>query len=379
MLIQCTKALLDKIGIKENELESSKGHEQFPESFFAWHANYLKINKSNAIVLMNNETRFPVVIYRPMKKNFTNLKGIIQEAITEALRMEGVRDDVIEAYFSSAGKISFSKTASRSMIARMTNAIHDIDFMQEYLDRDTKIQRYISMISGRAIQSSEKNKGFYPVDKVLECLGAIYGHNQNAATEGILDVNLYQLKIAINLEGHDVWRRVLVPSTYSFRHLHNIIQTVFDWHNSHLHEFVVKREGNESIKIVMDDDPEMIEFLDVDESDSRQERFVALEDIFPKHGEVIYEYDFGDDWEHIITLEKVVKSSTFQATYIDGNGERPPEDIGGLMGFEEYLLIMQNEQHPQYKHLKSWSENQTERVFETWKINQRLEHVIKGY
>lgn len=110
-----------------------------------------------------------------------------------------------------------------------------------------------------------------------------------------------------------------------------------------------------------------------------QERFIALEDIFPKFGEVIYEYDFGDSWEHIITFEKVVKSKAFQATYLEGYGERPPEDVGGVSGFEEYLRIMANEKHPEYNDIKTWSENQIERKLSPEKINQRLKHVIKGY
>ncbi|PAE31237.1 hypothetical protein CHI06_29050, partial [Bacillus sp. 7884-1] len=117
------------------------------------------------------------------------------------------------------------------------------------------------------------------------------------------EIDLYQLKIKINLEGHEIWRRVLVPSTYSFRHLHNIIQTVFDWHNAHLHEFVVERAERRDLKIVMDDDPETMEYMDFDAFEIRQERFVALEEIFPTYGEVVYEYDFGDSWEHTITLE----------------------------------------------------------------------------
>ena len=60
-----------------------------------------------------------------------------------------------------------------------------------------------------------------------------------------------------------------------------------------------------------------------------QERFVSLEEIFPTYGEVVYEYDFGDSWEHTITLENVVKSNEFIATFDEGIGERPPEDVGG--------------------------------------------------
>lgn len=326
MLIQCTKSLLDQLGIKNSELYSPEGHEQFPNSFMAWHANFVTIDRKKAIVLMNNETRFPIVIYRPSKKDLSKINELIREAIITALRMEGVRKEVIEAYMEKAGEITFSKTANRSMVAKMNNAVREIEFTQEYLDERIRIQRYISMINGRFIQLSGNNPGFYPIEKMLKCLSLIYGQEDHEGEDEVLEIDLYQLKIKINLEGHEIWRRVLVPSTYSFRHLHNIIQTIFDWHEAHLHEFVVKRAERKDLKIVMDDDPETMEYLDFDAFEIRQEQFVGLEEIFPTYDEVVYEYDFGDSWEHTITLEKVVKSNEFRATFVEGIGDRPPED-----------------------------------------------------
>ncbi|GIN57391.1 plasmid pRiA4b ORF-3 family protein [Lederbergia ruris] len=379
MLIQCTKTLLDKIGIKGTELASPEGHEDFPKSFLAWHANLVSINRRKAIVLMNNETRYPVVIYRPSSKDFSKIKELIYEAISEAFRMEGVRKEVIEAYMAKAGEISFSKTANRSMVAKMNNAVRDIEFMNEYLDEKSRIQRYISIVAGRFIQLSGANDSFYPVEKTLESLVTIFGIDEHVGVDEVLDIDLYQLKIQINLEGHDIWRRVLVPSTYSFRHLHHIIQTVFDWQNYHLHEFTVKGSKNKSLKIVMDDDPETMEYFNFDDFEMLQERFVALEEILPEFGEVTYEYDFGDSWEHTIKFEKNVKSKTFQVTFLEGNGERPPEDVGGAWGFEEYIRIMENEKHPSYHEMKVWAENQKERNLNSEKINQRLKQVISGY
>ncbi|MEW9053606.1 MAG: plasmid pRiA4b ORF-3 family protein [Neobacillus sp.] len=380
MLIQCTKALLDKLGLKGNELTSPEGLEQFPNSFMAWHANFVSIGRRKAIILMNNETKYPVVIFRPITKDLSKIKDVMVEAITEALRMEGVRKDVIDAYMAKAGEISFSKTAGKSMVARMNNAVRDIEFMWEYLDETTKIQRYISIPTGRMIQSIGGGKGiFYPFEKMLECLGILYGYEEGSAVEAVLDINVYQVKIQINLEGHDIWRRVYVPSTYSFRHLHHIIQIVFDWQNYHLHEFTVGKAESKPIKILMDDDPETLEYADFDKFDIRQERFTALEEILPECTEVIYEYDFGDSWEHMITLEKVIKSKEFQASYIEGNGERPPEDVGGTWGYEEYLRTMANEEHPMHDEMKVWAENQRERKLSQEKINRRLKSVIKGH
>jgi hypothetical protein len=111
---------------------------------------------------------------------------------------------------------------------------------------------------------------------MLECLSLIYGQDDHVV-EDVLEIDLYQLKIKINLESHEIWRRVLVPSTYSFRHLHIIIQTVFDWYIAHLHEFVVERAEGKDLKIVMDDDPETMEKIDFDAFEICQERFVVLE------------------------------------------------------------------------------------------------------
>ncbi|MCF3943038.1 plasmid pRiA4b ORF-3 family protein [Oceanobacillus alkalisoli] len=379
MMIQCTKALLEKLGIKGDELVTPEGHEHFPNSFMAWHANFVSINRRKAIILMNNETRYPVVIYRPVKKDFSNARGLILEAITEVLRIEGVSQTIINAYIHKAGEISFSKTANRSMVAKLNNTVREIEFMSEYLNEDTKIQKYISLLAGRQIQKiNDSDEYGYPVEKMLNCLGAVYELDNDKCIP-VLDHERYQLKIQIDLGSHDVWRRVTVPSTFSFRHLHNIIQTVFDWQNYHLHEFTVDMEGNKPIKIIMDDHPETLEFLDHGEFDILQERFVSLEEIFSKHNKVIYEYDFGDSWYHHITLEKTERSHDFRATYLDGNGERPPEDVGGLFGYEEYLEVIVNENDPRNKEMMIWAESQKERKLNSEQINNRLTRVFHKY
>lgn len=214
---------------------------------------------------------------------------------------------------------------------------------------------------------------------MLKSLSIYAGISENGKPEDVLEVELYQLKIQINIEGFDIWRRVLVPSTYSFRHLHNVIQTVFDWQNYHLHMFEVQKEGIKPIRIAMDDDPDTLEGLCCDSGDILQDKFTALKDIFPTYKEVIYEYDFGDSWEHIITLEKIIKSNEYRAISLEGQGERPPEDVGGSDGYQQYMSIMADEAHPQYQDMKTWAKSQKERNLGLEKINDRLCHVIKRY
>lgn len=376
MLIQCTKALLDKVKISPSELKSPEGYEELPRALTAWQANLVNIDRRKAIVLMNNATRYPVVIYRPRPKDFARMKGLIREAIIVALRMEGICETVIDRYMAAAGEIEFSKTTNRSMIARLNRTVYEVDAMQDCLDESTLIQRYISISAGRLLQGSSSNDYFVPIKKMIECLESYLDEDGNGICQSVLDVELYQLRVQIEIEGFDIWRRVLVPSVLSFLHLHDVIQTVFDWHGYHLHMFKARRQGSKVKQIVMGEDLETLQWFDVDSCDILDERFTALKDIFPDHEEVTYTYDFGDSWNHTITLEKTVRSNAFEVTYLDGRGERPPEDVGGIGGYMEYIRVMADDTDPEYENMKAWAESQGERKQSPEEINSRLKHCI---
>lgn len=374
VLIQCTKALLDKVKISPSELKSPEGYEELPRALTAWQANLVNIDRRKAIVLMNNATRYPVVIYRPRPKDFARMKGLIREAIIVALRMEGICETVIDRYMAAAGEIEFSKTTNRSMIARLNRTVYEVDAMQDCLDESTLIQRYISISAGRLLQGSSSNDYFVPIKKMIECLESYLDEDGNGICQSVLDVELYQLRVQIEIEGFDIWRRVLVPSVLSFLHLHDVIQTVFDWHGYHLHMFKARRQGSKVKQIVMSEDLETLQWFDVDSCDILDERFTALKDIFSDHEEVTYTYDFGDSWNHTITLEKTVRSNAFEVTYLDGRGERPPEDVGGIGGYMEYIRVMADDTDPEYENMKAWAESQGERKQSPEEINSRLKH-----
>jgi hypothetical protein len=378
MLIQCTKKLLDKLGLHKDNLEPPYGSEDFPESLMAWHANLITLNRRKAIVLMNNETRFPVVIYRPKPKDFKRIDALIIEAIRTALHIEGVRKEVIDHYLAAAGEVKFSRTASKGLVAQMNNSANEIACMCDYLDENSLIQKYISLVAGRLLQKSKFGDYCYPADSMLECLGIFSNRHEMADLDDVRGFDQYQLKIEIEMEGYEIWRRILVPSTYSFRHLHKIIQTVFDWQNYHLHLFEANKVGAKEKQIVTDDDPETLEGFDPDIYDVLQERFVSLEDILPDHEDVSYLYDYGDSWQHKITLEKVIEGKDFGAYFIEGDGERPPEDVGGTWGYQEYKRTMDNKDDPEYESMKIWSESQKERIFSAKEINARLDNVLSA-
>lgn len=369
MIIQCTKKALDALNIDNSRLVSPEGFDHYPASLFGWHANIVTIYRRKVLVLMNNETRFPVVINRLLKKDLANLDSLIYESIRGALRIEGVSETIIDKYFDSSKNIIFSKTANRSMIGKLNQTINEVEFRSEFIDKNATIQRYITPIVSRMIVLDTQNSGYFPNERMLECLATM---SDVKDVSQIMNVECYQLNIQLSLDSHEIWRRVQVPAHYSFRYLHNLIQIVFDWQNRHLHSFSVMRKGDKNLKIVMDDDPETMEFANASKDTVVQERFISLSEIFPHHSEVIYEYDFGDCWKHTITLEKTCTSTAPYAKLIESKGERPPEDVGGLYGFNEYLTIVNDKASPEYESMRAWAESQKERTFSLDYTNEQL-------
>lgn len=155
---------------------------------------------------------------------------------------------------------------------------------------------------------------------------------------------LLQFKITLTGIRPPIWRRVLVPEGLSLSGLHDVIQEVMGWTDSHLHDFHW-REERFSIP-----DPEFDEERVVDE------RTVTLKELgLSIKDRLEYMYDFGDGWEHVLTLEKVLEAGEHQ-TPVCLNGARscPPEDCGGIWGYENLLETLKDPTHKEYEEWKTW-------------------------
>jgi hypothetical protein len=160
-------------------------------------------------------------------------------------------------------------------------------------------------------------------------------------------VSLYQLKITLMYSDPAIWRRVVVPANFKLDRLHQFIQRVMPWTDSHLHQFIVGRTcyGRP--------DPE---FADKG-SETLNEKHYTIADIAPgAKKKFIYEYDFGDGWEHEIVVEKVLPPDAGFKRVICLAGENacPPDDCGGIGGYYEMLKIIADPKHPDHGHMKEW-------------------------
>lgn len=157
----------------------------------------------------------------------------------------------------------------------------------------------------------------------------------------------YQLKITLLEIDPPIWRRFQVPSTIPMCCLHDAMQVVMGWTDSHLHQF--DKDGKHW------GDPQNSEFDD--DIDINDESQVPVAKVLLAEGEsMIYVYDFGDDWRHQVLLEKILPSeSATKPICLAGERRCPPEDVGGPFGYEEFLEAIFQPGHKEFEHYRGWA------------------------
>lgn len=161
---------------------------------------------------------------------------------------------------------------------------------------------------------------------------------------------IHQYKITLRDIAPAIWRRIQVPKSYTFWDLHVAVQDSMGWLDCHLHAFRFPgARGKRPIEIGIpegDSDPSILPGWKV-----------RIADYFIRPGVVaLYEYDFGDGWEHDVALEDTLPSEPRQKYPRCTAGERacPPEDCGGVPGYEHLVEVLRQPKHPEYAESVAW-------------------------
>jgi len=154
---------------------------------------------------------------------------------------------------------------------------------------------------------------------------------------------IYQLKIALDYIHPPIWRRVQVDDC-SLDHLHLIIQVCMGWEDCHMHAFDVKG--------VQYGDSERL-----GELECRDARDTMLSDLVEQGCDTFqYEYDFGDSWEHTVTIEKTLNpgANIRYPRCLEGKRACPPEDCGGPYRYPYLLDCLEDETDEEHEELLEW-------------------------
>lgn len=179
--------------------------------------------------------------------------------------------------------------------------------------------------------------------------------------------NVLQLRVSLVDFEPVVWRRVLVPDSIALPKLHRVLQELMLWWDYHLHVFEI---GDDVFG-----QPE----LDEDEDfDWHNERGVRVTSRLGTGDSLEYTYDFGDNWHLHVELEAVlgVRTRLKHAVCIGGEHAAPPEDVGGIGGFREFLDALSDPRSDEHDNYVEWSGgNYDFDSLDLAEINARLQQV----
>ena len=158
--------------------------------------------------------------------------------------------------------------------------------------------------------------------------------------------NQFQLKISLKGSKPAIWRRVIVDSDLLLEDVHYLVQAVMPWCDCHMHQFIHNKTYYGPAEDVSDS------FIDlIDYSEKKLSDLIASE-----KDTLLYEYDFGDSWEHTILLEKILPptDSESRAEYVKGKNAAPPEDCGGIYGYAHLLNVLKDPKTADCSDMRDW-------------------------
>lgn len=202
----------------------------------------------------------------------------------------------------------------------------------------------------------------------------------------------YKIKVFLKDTELLIWRRIIIPSEITFKRLHDIIQFSMGWRDSYLYDFNIIEEklrvtGDEEAiaeyesyfkkKLTKKNDPygyvaKMLEIT------PKLSSYMKIDKYLINYKNIEYVYDFGDYWKHSIILEEVLEN--YENNYpvcIEGEGACPPEDIGGIFEYEQFLKAINDKSHPKHEELKEWADKQYYKyIFDIESINKQIKDIL---
>lgn len=181
--------------------------------------------------------------------------------------------------------------------------------------------------------------------------------------------DIYQIKVTLRGSKPPIWRRIQVPSDINLGKLHRILQVVMGWYDSHLHQFIMGGT------YYGEPDPDYRAMG----MEMRGEKRVKLDQIVRgEKSRFRYEYDFGDSWEHELLVEKILppEPGVRYPVCLKGKGACPPEDVGGVWGYSDFLEAIKDPRRPEHDDMLEWVGSEFDpEAFDLDEVNEALRYV----
>jgi hypothetical protein len=182
---------------------------------------------------------------------------------------------------------------------------------------------------------------------------------------------IYQIKVTLDNTHPPIWRRILTPGNTTLLKLHDILQIVMGWEDYHLHMYRI--EG------LIYGNPADDEYGDLGTQD--EAKYQLSQVINGEGQQFTYEYDFGDSWNHTLLVEKILppEEGVRYPLCLKGKRACPPEDVGGVWGYANFLEAIRDPTHDEHEEYLVWIGGEfNPEDFDLEEINTRLRRMGRG-
>lgn len=261
---------------------------------------------------------------------------VLFQAAQHKLGKNATKEEVME-YMKSCGeaeRMELSMDAAKLMVELM-GGVGNGDDSDEDADAD-----YF------ADDDDELDPSYFEDDNVLFS-DEFYQGSGRLECMPVVGLKKYTLRIKLNGISPSIWRKIEVPSSVKLTSLAEIILDAMGWWNEHLHQFVTK--GRKGVYRTADQK---------DDSRSYWGGNYSISHLLKNEKDsVLFEYDYGDGWEHTVTLSKVEDYADGEkpvVRLIGGKRACPPEDCGGIYGYNELCESLKHPRSAHAKEMKEW-------------------------
>lgn len=359
MRLECTKKMLDWLDIK------AECSGEVVDPFFMWTANLITVNRRKMLVAVNVHSRCMFVLYGLTAKSIRRIPELILDGIRIMLQSEYVKPEIIEKYLDDCGKmIVFAPNSSRSAIANCNKACERVRLFSDSLVPDDTFQAQLLPWLNNELLPKENYKYAYEV--FISRLKEAYGQDVQCC---------HAAELEVSLDLHKMCKRTLiVPSNLNFYQLHAVLQGAFEWHDSHLHQFVLERDRHgcpcNIIAPASEEPDDFCVLFPLIKQDSLENDVLT---VFSAHKMLEYEYDFGDGWVHTIRLKRFIEDCPNVYPYCtEAIGDAPMENCGGPEGFAKVVAITHDPEHPEHSSVCEWVRSTWWHPVDLEMINRRI-------
>lgn len=338
---------LKEAGLYDGEVPGS--------SLDTWYANLLRISRRKCVLFTHAESLFSFLTFDANRARLKDMDVVFREGLEEAMRNEGFDAPVISQLLSRYEDVRYAKTDSRKVLGSMNDLASK--YKHYFLIRGgtencdlpaaiLKMNRVpFSPLGGR--YAIEKFSGLLGIERrisIEELLSTPWSGGVNAGPNPDLGA-VYQIMVTLRESEPAIWRRLLVQDTTLDR-LSDYLIAAMGWMGGHLHIFMA---GGKRYSIP---DPEWYDEDLMDEGAAKLSDIVSV-----KHRSFIYEYDLGDSWQHEVLIENIgpPEPGRRYPICLEGGLACPPEDVGGIGGFYEFLEAIGDPDHPEHEYLLEWA------------------------